>query len=468
MPENRNQQTGLTQLKQALAPANWSTDPDIIAPYLQEWRERWHGHTPLLLLPRTCDEVVTAVKICAANKLAITPQGGNTGLVGGQIPQGEILLSTRMLNKVRHTDSDSITLEAGCILQNLHTQAEQMNQRFPLSLASQGSASIGGLCSTNAGGVHVVRYGSMRDLVLGLEVVLADGSLLSTLHKPKKDNTGYKLTPMFIGAEGTLGIITAAKLKLFPKPETTETIFVALSDVNSAIALYHLCKNELPDALSLIELVPERGLTFVTQHIANTRSPFNESYPWYVVIQFEFSQKPLARERIEALLETALNKGIVQNAVIAESAQQTQTLLALREQISAAQKPEGGSIKHDISVPIEAIPEFIQQASQAVELLIPGCRPLPFGHIGDGNIHFNVSQPLNMNTQEYLSHWEAMNQLIHNIVSEFNGSISAEHGIGILKISELYKHTDPVKLQTMQRIKRALDPDNIMNPRVLL
>ena len=463
-----NLNIAIAELKNTLPENAWSEDSDVISPHLKEWRDRWQGATPLLVLPRNTDQVVKLVKICAKYNIPITTQGGNTGLVGGQIPQGEILLSTKYLNRVREKEEFSMTVESGCILQNVQELADKENKLFPLSLASQGSASIGGLCSTNAGGVHVVRYGSMRDLVIGIESVLADGSIFNSLNNLKKDNTGYNLTPLFLGAEGTLGIITAIKLKLFTKPTQQETLFVALDSLENSISLLNACKNRLGVELSLIELIPNTALDFVTQHIPNCNSPFTDKTSWYALLQFDSTGDESLTKKAQCLVEGLINKGTIKDAVLSQSIKQSADLMKSRESISEAQKPEGGSIKHDISVPINSIPDFIQQAIKAVQNLIPNCRPIPFGHLGDGNIHFNVSQPIGMDKNEYLSHSEAMNKLVHDIVIEFGGSISAEHGIGILKKKELAECCDPVKLAMMRNIKQSLDPKNIMNPRVLL
>jgi len=459
-------QESITTLKQQLPENSWTDDPALIAPHLKEWRDRWQGATPFLLLPRSTKEVVTIVTICSEFNTPLCIQGGNTGLVGGQIPQGEILLSTKYLTTIRHHDEETIIAEAGVPLATVHEHAKKHNRHFPLSLASEGSATVGGLCATNAGGVHVVRHGSMRELVHGVEVVLADGSILNTLHKTKKDNTGYALTPLFIGAEGTLGIITAASLKLSPKPKFVQTALIAIESPLDAVDLYHSAKAELSHHLNMIELIPDLAINWVTTHFSQTRKPFDEQYPWYVLI--EFCSQHEIRDRIEVFLQQAMLNHLISDAILAESKQQAQQLRALRENVSAAQKYVGSSIKHDVSVPIKQIPAFIQQATDAVHGLVPNCRPLAFGHVGDGNIHFNVMQPEDMQSDEYLKNWVKMNRLVHDIVDAFGGSISAEHGIGILKKSELASRADKVKLETMRKLKQAYDPENLFNPRVLL
>ena len=467
MSNASNLKSAIQELKQSLPENAWTESHSEIEPHLKEWRDRWQGNTPLLLTPRTTEQVSQAIKICFKHQIPIVTQGGNTGLVGGQIPQGEILLSTKHLKTILEQSADSMTVQAGCILQTVQDLADKTNKLFPLSLASQGSATIGGLCSTNAGGVHVVRYGSMSDLVIGVEAVLADGSIFNSLNPLKKDNTGYNLTPLLIGAEGTLAIITAVKLKLFVKPKHSETAFISLDKLDNVLMVLQTCKESFSEELSLIELIPNIAMNFVTRHIPNCISPIENKSKWYLLVQFESVNNVQLSERVADLLNTLLNRNIISDAVIAQSLQQSKDLLKLRESISEAQKPEGGSIKHDISVPIKAIPKLIQQASHAVKQLIPNCRPVPFGHLGDGNIHFNVSQPIGMDKEEYLSHWQSMNRVVHDIVMQLGGSISAEHGIGILKKDELAERCDPVKYAAMKSIKLAMDPNNILNPRVL-
>jgi len=458
----------ITELKEILPNNSWSENKEILSPYLTEWRDRWRGQAPLLLLPKSTREVSLAVKICNQHNVPLTIQGGNTGLVGGQIPQGEILLSTKYLNQIRQLNEFSLIVESGCILQTIQELADSNNKLFPLSLASQGSATIGGLCSTNAGGVHVVRYGSMRDLVIGVEAVLADGTIFNSLNPLKKDNTGYNLTSLLLGAEGTLGIITAVQLKTYQKPVQQETLFLALDNLDNCLETYKIFKQTFTHELSLIELIPSEALKFVTEHIPKCSLPFTVSSPWYVLLQCESTHNAPLLNIIEETVKVLLENNIIIDAVLAKTIQQTKNLIKLRESISEAQKPQGGSIKHDISVPIGLIPEFITQATKAVEMLIPNCRPIPFGHLGDGNIHFNVSQPQGMDKNEYLSYWKKMNRIVHDIVIKLGGSISAEHGIGILKKEELAKRCDPVKYATMKSIKLALDPKKILNPRVLL
>ena len=454
----------INTLKEKLPSDSWTEDQNIIAPHLIEWRDRWQGVTPFLVQPKTTLEVVKIVNICQEFKASLCLQGGNTGLVGGQIPQGEILLSTKRLKAIRSQSNQTLTVESGLSLTQVHELAEKINKKFPITLASEGSANIGGLCSTNAGGMHVVRYGSMRNLVAGIEVVLSDGSIINTLDGLKKDNSGYELTPLFIGAEGTLGIITAATLKIYAQAKETQTLFVALNSPKQATEFYFKLKERFANELSVIELIPKLAINWVEQSFKNTVNPFQENYPWCVLAEFNFYSE--RQKELEKSIEQALQSNLILDAVLAQSNTQAKQLRAIRENISAAQKNIGHSIKHDVSVPIGKVAEFINKASKAVTEFIPGCRPLPFGHVGDGNIHFNVMQPINMQMDEYLTHWESMNRIVHDIVCGLGGSISAEHGIGILKKRELQERY-PKKLIQMRRLKQAFDPDNLFNPRVL-
>jgi len=454
-------------LKSALPTKSWTQDKDIIDPYLHEWRDRWQGETPILLLPSSTNEVATAVKICARRKTALVIQGGNTGLVGGQIPQGEVLLSTVRLNKIREADADNMHMicEAGVTLKAAQSAAENLGLKFPLSLASEGSCTIGGNFSTNAGGVHVVKYGTARDLAFGIEAVLADGSIYDGLNPLYKDNTGYDLSQLLMGAEGTLGIITAASVKLFPKPKNNICIMAAVESPDKALQLLRAVRGS--NRLCMFELIPRLGMTYVTRNMKGHNDPFAVEYPWYVLLEWELASSENPQEFAENKLEQAAENGLILDAVIAASQAQSAALLALRENLSAAQKPIGGTIKHDISVPIAKVPAFIEQANAAVTRHTPGCRPFPFGHLGDGNIHYNIGQPEGMEPKVFMAKEPEINDIVYDIVAALGGSISAEHGIGILKKSQLNHRASPVKLQMMRQIKTALDPDNILNPRVL-
>jgi D-lactate dehydrogenase (cytochrome) len=436
------------------------------APYLVEDRGLYQGHSPLILQPSSTEQVAAICKVATETRTALVPQGGNTGLVGGQTPHhGEIVLSLRRLDGVREVDaqSNTMTCEAGVILAKAHEQAERADRVFPLWLGSEGSCTIGGNLSTNAGGIAALSYGVARDLVLGLEVVLADGRIMHGLSKLKKDNTGFDLRHLFIGAEGTLGIITAATLKLFPKPKSIETAFVGLSSPEDALKLLEVSQNAAANGLTSFELIARIAVEFAIKHGPSLREPLSTSYPWYVLMEIS-SQRDDARGTIETILSQGMEAGIVGDAVITANLDQRRAFWTLREVISPAQKPEGGSIKHDISVPIAAVPRFIAEAGAAVEKVVPGARPVVFGHLGDGNIHYNVSQPIGADKSAYLARWRDVNEVVHALVMKHGGSISAEHGIGVLKRDELAHVKDPVALELMRSIKRTFDPLNILNP----
>jgi FAD/FMN-containing dehydrogenase len=431
-------------------------------PYLKEWRGLWHGETPIILRPQSTAEVQAILRIAHETETAIVPQSGNTGLVGGQIPNyGEVLLSLDRMTKIIEVDSAEFTLvaEAGATLKSIQDAADAVDRLFPLSLASEGSCRIGGNLSTNAGGLNVLAYGSARDLCLGLEVVLADGRVLNTLKKLRKDNTGYDLKQLFIGAEGTLGVITKAALKLFPKPNCYDTAFVSVPSPEAALELLSLVKSQSGNRAIAFELIPEIGIAFTTRHMGTERVLETIS-PWYVL--FELADVGL--EKTESILETALEQALILDGSLAQNESQRLAFWLLREKLSESQKFEGGSIKHDVSVPLSKVPQFILEASAAVEALSPGCRPCCFGHLGDGNMHFNVSQPLSMDKAAYLDMWSAMSDVVHAIVAKHNGSISAEHGIGVLKTKDMLKYKSEVELTAMRAIKHAFDPKGILNP----
>jgi len=442
------------------------TDPQEAAPYLTEERGLFQGHSPLVLRPGSTDEVVAICKLATETRTALVPQGGNTGLVGGQTPHhGEVVLSLRRMDKIRDVDtqSNTMTVEAGAVLQTLQQRASDVDRLFPLSLGAEGSCTIGGNLSTNAGGTGALAYGVARAMALGLEVVLADGRVLNTLSKLKKDNTGYNLHNLFIGAEGTLGVITAATLKLFPKPRGVATAFVGLTSAEAALKLLEISQNEAAGSLTSFELLAEICVDFCVKHGPAIRDPLAQRYPWYVLMEVSSSRDD-ARATLEAILERGVEHGIVDDAVIAENLTQRTAFWKLREVISPAQKPEGGSIKHDVSVPVAAVPAFIEAANAAVVKLIPGSRPVPFGHLGDGNIHYNVSQPVGGSKEEFLARWHEVNAVVFDIVLKMGGSISAEHGIGVMKRDELPEVKDKVAIEVMRGIKALLDPLNIMNP----
>jgi len=462
----------LNRLRDIVGPKGWKSAPVDTAPYLEEPRKRWVGQTPLVVLPKSIAEVAALVQVCAAHQIAIVPQGGNTGLVGGQIPTGrEIVLSLSRLSRLRNLDTinNTVTAEAGCVLATLKNEADKANRLFPLSLASEGSCQLGGLLSTNAGGNAVLRYGTMRDLVLGLEVVTPQGEIWNDLKGLRKDNTGYDLKQLYIGAEGTLGVITGATCKLFPRPREVLTAFVAIDRLDAAIALFNLARESSGEMISAFELIPRQGLDLVFTHIAAAKDPFLQAQTWYVLIELSSSQPgSLLRDHAETLLKKALSKSIIEDAVIAESQRQKQDLWALRECLPDAQTMEGVSLKHDISVPVSAIADFIDQATQAAQKLIPNIRPVPFGHIGDGNVHFNLMQPIGMDAATYLAARDEIAECIYDITHSLGGSISAEHGLGLAKKDQILSYKSPVEMALMRTIKQALDPNNIMNPGKML
>lgn len=443
-------------------------------PYLREQRGRYVGSTPFVVRPANTEEVAEVVRLCAEAEIPLVPQGGNTSLVGGSIPHEEgeeILLNLGRMNKIRALDAENfaVTVEAGCILQQIQQAAEDADRLFPLSLGAEGSCQIGGNLSTNAGGVQVLRYGNARDLVLGLEVVLPDGRIWNGLRSLRKDNTGYDLKHLFIGAEGTLGIITAAVLKLYARPREVVTAFAAVRDPAAAVALLGRCRAASGENVTSFELLPRIALDFACRHVEGCKDPLAEPHAWYVLIElFGGRAEGGLREALEETLMAAYEDGLVSDASLAENEAQRKDFWHLREGVVEAQKFEGGSIKHDVSVPVSLVPQFIEEATKAVQEACPGIRPVAFGHVGDGNVHFNLSQPEQADTTAYLARWEELNQLVHDVVRRFDGSISAEHGIGRMKREENSRFKSPVELEMMRHVKQALDPKNLMNPGKLL
>jgi len=457
----------LDRLKDAAGPDGYSQDPTELAPHLEEWRGKYKGHSPLLLKPATTAQVSDILRLCHDSGTAVVPQGGNTGLVGGQIPfHGEVLLSTKGLNRIRALDAQgaTLTVEAGVTLAAVQQAAAEANLLFPLSLASEGSCTIGGNIATNAGGTHVLRYGMTRALVLGLEAVLADGSVLDMARALHKDNTGYDLRQLLIGSEGTLGVVTAATLRLFPRPEVSVTALAAVPSPQAAVALLGALQARTGGLLSAFELIPRIALEFVTRHIADTLDPMSAPSPWYVLMEATGGREANIAATFENGLADAVSDGLVTDAVVAASQAQAAALWKLRESISEAQKREGSSIKHDISVPVAAIPDFLARATPAVLAIVPGARPVSFGHLGDGNLHFNFNSPADGDDAAFLAGWDAVQQCVHDIVKAFGGSISAEHGIGAMKVAALPRYKSHAELEAMRAIKAALDPKNILNP----
>lgn len=459
----------LDRLKAALGDGGWSQDSERLAPMLTEWRERWTGETPLLALPRTTAEVAAVVGICAGAGVAITPRGGGTGLVGGQVPHGEILLSTERLTRVRDVDTgdDVLEIEAGATLAAAHAAALAAGRRFPLSLASEGSATIGGLISTNAGGTAVLRYGTMRPLVLGLEAVLPSGEVWNGLKRLRKDNTGYDLKQLLIGAEGTLGVVTAASLKLFPLLASRAVAFVAVASPEDAIALLNRAKAETGGAVEAFELIGALGMDLALAHLPGARPALQSRPPWYVLIEIAGAATGEAEAGLERLLAGALEGGLIADAAVAQSEAQAAAFWTLREGQSAAQKSEGCAWKHDVSVPISAIPEFLGEAGRRLAARFPGARIDAFGHVGDGNIHYDVLGPAGGDPDRHAAGRDAGARIVHDLVVSLGGSISAEHGLGTMKTGEALAYKSPVEVAAQRAIRAALDPKRIMNPRVL-
>jgi FAD/FMN-containing dehydrogenase len=445
------------------------TDAASMEGFLREPRDLFRGTALCVVRPGSVQEVAAVLALCHETATPVVPQGGNTGLVGGQNPSadgGAVVLSLTRLRALRELDpaSNTMTVEAGMVLAEVQEHARRAGRLFPLSLASEGSCTIGGNLATNAGGTNVIAYGNARDLVLGLEVVLADGRILSDLSKLKKNNTGYDLKNLFVGSEGTLGIITAAVLKLFPKPRSVETAFIGLASPRAAVDLLDLARDMAGGEITSFELIPRIGLDFVLAHFESVRDVLSGKHAWYVLLELSSQSRDGLDARLLALLEAASGKHIIEDAAVAASLDQRDNFWKLRELLPDAQRQEGGSIKHDVSVPIADIPVFIEEVSRAVSLAIQGARLVPFGHVGDGNIHCNVSQPIGADRQAFLARWDEINAIVYEIVRAHKGSISAEHGIGQLKRDLLPKVKDKVAMELMRVIKQTLDPKNILNP----
>jgi FAD/FMN-containing dehydrogenase len=474
-----NEET-LSRLHDVVGDRGMITDPGDMVPYVTDHRDLFAGAAAAILRPQSTQETAAVVAICAETGTAIVPQGGNTGLVGGSVPDenGEgIVLSLGRMNKVRNIDplNNTMTVEAGCILAELQTAAADADRLFPLSLGAEGSCMIGGNLSTNAGGVQVLKFGNARDLVLGLEVVLPDGRVWPGLTALRKDNTGYDLKHLFIGAEGTLGIITAAVLKLFPRPAQVETALLAVPRLDHVLRLMIDARAASGDGVTAFELIPKIGFEMVLKHFEGTRAPMDLASPWYVLMEWSAGDgagdsgekdgtNSSLRRALEAFLETGFEAEMVTDAVLASSEAQARELWNFREVLPEAQTREGGSIKHDVSVPVSKVADFIKEGTRLLEAEMEGIRVFPFGHVGDGNIHFNVSQPVAMTKDDFYTSWQKMNRIIHDLAVGMEGSFSAEHGVGRLKKEDLARYGDPLDLELMRRIKAAFDPGGIMNP----
>ena len=454
-------QSLIAQFIATVGEKNAITDKETQVPYLREWRDMWRGETPVVLRPANTAEVSAILKLAHETGAKIVPQSGNTGLVNGQIPLGdEVLLSLNRMTRIIDVNAadNSITVEGGCILQNIQAAADGVDRQLGLSLASEGSCRIGGNLSTNAGGLNVLAFGPARDQCLGLEVVLADGRVWNGLKSLRKDNTGYDLKDLFIGAEGTLGVITAAVLKLYPKPKRHDTAFCAVPSPEAALHLLNLMRGESGNRLVAFELMPDIGIGFAVKHL-KAANPLTTASPWYVLFEAADANPGV----IEEGLGKALEQGLVTDAALAQSEAQRKSFWNVRECLSESQKFEGGSIKHDVSVPVSQLPDFIDAATNAVAKFMPTARVICFGHMGDGNMHYNVTQPVEMNKQAYLDQWRGMNEVVFAEVLKRHGSISAEHGIGKLKAIDMPHIKTPLELELMRGIKNLFDPKGILN-----
>jgi FAD/FMN-containing dehydrogenase len=464
----------LTRIKTVVGPAGFLDQPGDVAPYCQSWRDDWKGSVSLVVRPASTEQVAAVVRICAETGTPIVPQGGNTGLTGASQPHAdnsEIILSTARMKAVRAIDlaNDTVTVEAGVVLAEIQRLAAKHDRLFPLSLGAEGSCQIGGNISTNAGGTQVLRYGTMRALVLGVEVVLPDGEIWDGLRGLRKDNTGYDLKHLFIGAEGTLGIVTAAVLRLFPRPTAVETAWLGLPSAAASVELLSFMRNRLGDAVSAFELISRLSLQFLLDGVPGHEDPLRGVHAWYVLMEAG-TQGPAGSlgEPFAEALGAAMEQGLVSDAVIAASGAHAKRFWQMREDFAQAQQAAGGIIGHDISVPVSRIPEFLERAGAALEHAYPGIRLNTFGHVGDGNLHYNPARPLNWDTARFKSERAAINTIVHDQVAACGGSISAEHGIGRMRLAENERLKSPVELDLMRKVKQALDPAGIMNPGKLL
>jgi FAD/FMN-containing dehydrogenase len=460
----------LEALAHRLGPRGFTRDPQDLAPWLEDWRGRYRGAAAAMLMPASTEEVADIVRLCAEARVPLVPQGGNTSMVGGATPPGAgdaLLLSLRRMNAIRSVSeaSNGAVCEAGVILAHLHEAAAEVGRRFPLSLGARGSATIGGLVSTNAGGTQVLRFGTMRSLVQGIEAVLPDGSVFDSLTPLKKDNRGYDLRQLLIGAEGTLGIVTAANLKLVPAIGSRSVAWIGLASAEAALGLLRALEASLGDAVESFELVPEVALDLVLAHVGGTRPPLAGRHRWHVLAEATApADAPSPDTALGTALADALQRGLIEDAAIASSEAQAEAFWRIRDSISEAERKDGPAAKHDISVDVAAMPGFMTAAAAAVEARFSGTRVIAFGHLGDGNVHFNVRAPAGEGPGWLEDEAPAVTAFVHDLVTDAGGSISAEHGIGQMRLGELARLADPARLHAMRAIKRALDPHNIMNP----
>ena len=456
----------IDQLKDIVGPKGWTSDTNTLEPHVTEWRGYFTGRTPLMVMPATTDEVSQVIAACAKAGVGVVPQGGNTGMCAGAIPDEsgtQILLSMARMNRIRNVDVDnfSIEVDAGCVLQTIQEAALAAGRYFPLSLGAEGSCQVGGNIATNAGGLNVIRYGTARALVLGLEVVLADGTVLNSLRSLRKDTAGYDLKQLFIGSEGTLGVITAAALRLFPGPGDLGTALVAVPSSGTSVSLLGKLKARFPDQVQTFELVSDYVFGLVDRHVPDTNLPFDSDYPWYVLLEVATGKDP---ESLEAALMEAIEEGLVLDAVIAKNSTEVANLWRLRHSISEAERQAGKALKHDISVPVSRMQEFLQRGDDLLKDLRPDATLVAFGHVGDGNLHYNVSLPYDLDPEEYARAGKRITGAIYDLVAALGGSFSAEHGVGQLKRSYLAEYRSGPEYDLMRTLKKTLDPANILNP----
>ena len=456
----------IEELKNIVGPRGWMSNESDLEPHLTEWRGAVRGRTPIMVMPRNTEQVAEIVKTCAAHGAGIVPQGGNTGTCGGAVPDGsgeQILLNLSRLNRIRNIDAAdfSMVAEAGCILATLQAAALEVGRYFPLSLAAEGSCQIGGNLSTNAGGLNVIRYGTARNLVLGLEVVLADGTVWDGLRTLRKDTAGYDMKQVFIGSEGTLGVITAAALRLFPMPGETTTALLALDSPARAIELLSMIQEAFPERIQSFELVSGLCFALVEKHIPDSRLPFGEPHPWYVLLEVEVGA---GGDALESALMNCLEIGFAVDAIVAKNEAETRHFWHLRHSIADAEKREGVDVKHDLSVPIAGLAQFLEQGEERLRQAVPEAELVVFGHVGDGNLHYNANLPDDMDERTRTEKASHVTQTVYDLVAELGGSFSAEHGVGQFKKSHLLRYRDTVEIQLMRTLKTALDPRGIMNP----
>jgi FAD/FMN-containing dehydrogenase len=457
-------------LSQLLGPDGVLSDAAAVEPFLTDHRRLYQGRALAVAVPRSTEEVAKVLSFCNERSIGIVPHGGNTGYCGGATPDEsgrQVVLSMRRLNRIRKVEplDYSLVAESGCILADVQRAADEAERFFPLSLGAEGSCQLGGNLSTNAGGTNVVRYGMTRDLVLGLEVVLADGRVLESLGSLRKDNTGYDIKQLFLGAEGTLGVITAASLKLFPRIRASATAFVAVPDVQAAVTLLSELRGASGDTVSSFELIPRIGVDLTTKHIPGVADPLGRRFDWYVLCELTSSRES---DTLAALLEetlaSALERGIVLEAAVAQNERERASFWKMRETIPEAQRIDGASIKHDVSLPIPVLPQFVAKAGAWLAANVPDGRLVAYGHVGDGNLHFNLNQAPGSDRTRFLAQQDVIRRVIHDLVRDFGGSFSAEHGIGRLKVGELERYASPVEIDLMRAVKRAFDPHGILNP----